>query len=105
VLYLQLIILSAESDVSVDSEVLLVTDFMNLKIKLTQSFRGAHRGRMCVRVFIGVCMSIYICTAFLKKIVLTDIIVKQFKTGGSASLSSNEPWFSTGKITEEVPNN
>jgi hypothetical protein len=46
-----------------------------------------------------------VCTAFLKKIVLTDIIVKQFKTGGSASLSSNEPWFSTGKITEEVPNN
>jgi hypothetical protein len=84
-----------------------VTDFMNLKIKPAQSFRGAYRGRMCVRVFIGVnastCMNV--CTAFLKKIVLTDIIVKQFKTGGSASLSSNEPWFSTGKITEEVPNN
>jgi hypothetical protein len=48
-----------------------VIDFMNLKIKPTQSFRGAHRGRMCVRVFIGVsartCMSIYVCTMFLKK--------------------------------------
>jgi hypothetical protein len=58
-------------DVPVDSETLLVTDFVNLKIKLVQSFGGAHRGRMCVRVFIGVsartCMSICICTVFLKK--------------------------------------
>jgi hypothetical protein len=37
--------------VPVDSETLLVTDFMNLKIKPTQSFEGAHRGRVCVRVF------------------------------------------------------
>jgi hypothetical protein len=55
----------------IDSEMFL-TDFMNLKIKLTQSFGGAHKGRMCVRVFIGVnartCMSIYVCTVFLKKI-------------------------------------
>jgi hypothetical protein len=58
-------------DVPVDSETLLVTDFVNLKIKLVQSFGGAHRGRMCVRVFIVVsartCMSICICTVFLKK--------------------------------------
>jgi hypothetical protein len=43
-----------------------LTDFMNLKIKLIQSFGGAHRGRVCVQVFIGVsahtCMSICICT-------------------------------------------
>jgi hypothetical protein len=34
-------------------------------------FRGAYRGRMCVRVFIWVsahtCMSICVCTVFLKK--------------------------------------
>jgi hypothetical protein len=58
-------------DVPVDSEALLVTDFMNHKIKSTQSFGGAHRGRVCVRVFIGVsartCMSICVCTVFLKK--------------------------------------
>jgi hypothetical protein len=58
-------------DVPVDSEALLVTDFVNLKIKPTQSFRGAHRGRVCVRVFIGVsahtCISICIYTVFLKK--------------------------------------
>jgi hypothetical protein len=58
-------------DVSVDSETLLVTDFVNLKIKSAQSFGCAHRGRMCVRVFIGVsvhtCMSVYVYIAFLKK--------------------------------------
>jgi hypothetical protein len=54
VLHLRLIILSVGGDVPVDSEALLVTDFVNLKIKLTQSFRGAYRG-ICV------------CTVFLKK--------------------------------------
>jgi hypothetical protein len=60
-----------EGVVSVDNEALLVTDFVNLKIKPAQSFRGAHRGRMYVRVFIGVsahtCMSICVCIVFLKK--------------------------------------
>jgi hypothetical protein len=58
-------------DVLVDSEALLVIDFVNLKIKLAQSFRSAHKGRVRVRVFIRVsvrmCMNIYICTIFLKK--------------------------------------
>jgi hypothetical protein len=58
-------------DVPVDSETLLVIDFVNLKIKLAQSFEGAHRDRVCVHMFIGVsartCMSIYIYTVFLKK--------------------------------------
>jgi hypothetical protein len=62
---------SVGCDVPVDSETFLVTDFMNLKIKLAQSFRGAHRGRVCVRVFIGVNvhtrMSIFVYTVFLKK--------------------------------------
>jgi hypothetical protein len=42
-----------EGDVSVDNETLLVTDFVNLKIKLTQFFEGTHRGSVCIRVFIG----------------------------------------------------
>jgi hypothetical protein len=71
VLHLRLIILSVGGDVPVDSEVLLVTDFVNLKIKPTQSFGCAHRGRVCVCVLIGMnahtCMSIYFCTVFLKK--------------------------------------
>jgi hypothetical protein len=66
-------------DVPVDSEALLVTDFVNLKIKLTQSFRGVHRGRMCIHIFIEVsartCMSIYVCTVFLKKnLILLDFV-------------------------------
>jgi hypothetical protein len=58
-------------DVPVNSEMLLVIDFVNIKINPAQSFRGAHRGRVCVRVFLGVsvrtCMSICVCTVFLKK--------------------------------------
>jgi hypothetical protein len=58
-------------DVPVDSETLFVTAFVNLKIKPVQSFRGAHKGRVFVRVFIGVsartCMSICVCTVFVKK--------------------------------------
>jgi hypothetical protein len=41
----------------------------------TQSFEGAHRGTVCVRIFIGVsvhtCMSTYIYSVFLKKDCLT----------------------------------
>jgi hypothetical protein len=69
VLHLRLIILSVGGDVPIDSETLLVTDFVNLKIKPAQSFGSDHKGRVCVRVFIGVsartCMSIYVCTVFL----------------------------------------
>jgi hypothetical protein len=43
-----------------------LTDFMNFKIKSAQSFGGVHKGRMCVRVFIGMsaysCLSIYVYT-------------------------------------------
>jgi hypothetical protein len=57
-------------DVPVDSDVLLVTDFMNLKIKLTQSFEYAHKSKMCSCVFIEVsahtCMSICVYI-FIKK--------------------------------------
>jgi hypothetical protein len=58
-------------DVLIDSETHLVTDFVNLKIKPAQFFECAHMGRVCVRVFIEVrartCMSICVCTVFLKK--------------------------------------
>jgi hypothetical protein len=51
---------------------LLVTDFVNLKIKSAQSFRCVHRDRMYVHVFIRmsahIYISIYIYTVFLKKI-------------------------------------
>jgi hypothetical protein len=48
-----------------------VIDFVNLKIKSAQSFEGAHRDMMCMRVFIGVNTHTYInicvCTMFFKK--------------------------------------
>jgi hypothetical protein len=66
-------------DVSVDSQTFLVTDFVNLKIKSAQFFRGAHRGRVCMCVFIVVsvhtCMSICVCTVFLKKLLLDSVDV------------------------------
>jgi hypothetical protein len=45
----------------VNIETLLLIDFMNLKIKSAQSFRGAHRGRVCVRVCVhrGECSYVY----------------------------------------------
>jgi hypothetical protein len=56
-------------DISVDSETRLVTDFVNLKIKLAQSFEYADRGKMCVFIELSThtYMSIYIYTVFLKK--------------------------------------
>jgi hypothetical protein len=57
----------------VNNETFLVTDFVNLKIKSAQSFRGAHRGGMCVRVFIRVsartCINICIYIVFIKKLI------------------------------------
>jgi hypothetical protein len=47
---------------------LLVTDFVNLKIKPAQSFRDGHTGKMYVRVFIEVSahtyINIYVYTVF-----------------------------------------
>jgi hypothetical protein len=55
----------------VDSDALVVTDLMNLKIKPTQSFRCANRDRVCIYMFIVMsdhtCMNIYVCTVFLKR--------------------------------------
>jgi hypothetical protein len=70
VLHLRLIILSVRDGVPIDSETLLMIDFMNLKIK-PASFRYAHRGRLYVLVFIRVStyiyMSICVCTVLKKE--------------------------------------
>jgi hypothetical protein len=69
-------------DVPVDSKTLLVIDFVNLKIKLAQSFGDVHRGKVCIRMFIGVsartCMSICICTMFLKNnyVIALELVAK-----------------------------
>jgi hypothetical protein len=40
-------------DILINSETLLVINFINLKIKLVQSFECTYRSRVYVRVFIG----------------------------------------------------
>jgi hypothetical protein len=59
---------------------LFVIDFVNIKIKPTQSFKIAHMSRVYVRVFtwvsphIYIYISIYICTIFLEeKKILSEI--------------------------------
>jgi hypothetical protein len=58
-------------DVSVNNEVILVTDFINLNIKPDQSFKDVHRDIVCVHLFIRmsvhIYISIYIYHVFLKK--------------------------------------
>jgi hypothetical protein len=55
-------------DIPVDSEVLLVTDFVNLKIKSAHSFGGAHRGMIYMCMFVELsahtCMSITFVLCF-----------------------------------------
>jgi hypothetical protein len=58
-------------DVPVNSNTILMIDFMNLKIKLTQSFGDAHKGKIYIHIFIRMnahtYISIYIYIVFLKK--------------------------------------
>jgi hypothetical protein len=79
-------------DIPVDSESLLITNFVNLKIKSVKSFEGAHRGRMCMSIFIGVnahtCMSIYICTVSKKR--------KENETCGHLDCNSYKDLLSNG---------
>jgi hypothetical protein len=68
-LYLRLIILSVRDNVPDDSDAFLVTDFVNIKIKPSQSFRGTHSDRMYTFITVSArtYINIYICTMFLKK--------------------------------------
>jgi hypothetical protein len=51
---------SVGGDVSIDSETLLMTDFVNLKIKPAHSFKVDHRGKIYTCMFIRVSDYIYI---------------------------------------------
>jgi hypothetical protein len=94
-LYLRLIILLVGDNVYIDSETLLVADFVNFKIKSAQSFKYAHRDMVCVRVFIGMsdrtCMSICVCTVFLKKISIALVFfLPVYTTIIDLTISGNE---------------
>jgi hypothetical protein len=53
-------------DVSVDSETLLVTDFVNLKIKPAQSFRSDHKNMMHTCVYKNECSIDYSTDPYLR---------------------------------------
>jgi hypothetical protein len=46
-------------NVFIDNELLLMIDFINLKIKQAQSFKGTHKNRMCVCVYMDECSYVY----------------------------------------------
>jgi hypothetical protein len=56
------------NDVFIDSEILLMIDFVNLKIKPTQSFKNAHRGNAYVCVHRSEYSYMYKFILCLKKI-------------------------------------
>jgi aspartate carbamoyltransferase catalytic subunit len=47
-------------DISITSKTILVTDFVNLKIKPAQSFQDTRRGKIYVHIFIEVSTRTYI---------------------------------------------
>jgi hypothetical protein len=68
-------------DVFVDSEMFLMIDFVNLKIKPIQFFRDVHTDKMCVHVFIKLSdhTCINICPVLkknIKKILRTVVLVQ-----------------------------
>jgi hypothetical protein len=54
-------------NVTVDSETFLVIDFINLKIKSTQSFKDVHKNRVCVHMFIEASACTYINMYYVSK--------------------------------------
>jgi hypothetical protein len=65
VLYLWVIIFLVKGDVPIDSDVFLLTDFMNPKIKPTQSFKNVHKNKVYMYIFIEICaIMTYIYTVF-----------------------------------------
>jgi hypothetical protein len=90
VLYLRLIIFLVRDDVFVDSETLLVTDFVNLKIKPTQSFKGAHSDRVCVYIHRAECSYVYeyLCLYYVskKRLMHTVLASDEINLNGSKTM-------------------
>jgi hypothetical protein len=60
---------SMKCNINIDSDVFLVTEFVNLKIKLAQSFKYVHKNKVCVRVLIELSNHTYmsICVSMVFK--------------------------------------
>jgi hypothetical protein len=67
-------------DVPVDSEVFLLTDFINLKIKSAQPSRGDHRGEVYICVYSDKCSYIYeyLYLYYIKKAIAKSIKIPLF---------------------------
>jgi hypothetical protein len=52
-------------DVPIDNEILLVIEFLNLKIRSSQSFKIIHKSMVCVHVFIRISTHTYIKYTFI----------------------------------------
>jgi len=51
--------LSVVDDVPVDSEAHVVTSSISRFTSPTRFFKGVHRGRMCIHIFIGLSVHLY----------------------------------------------
>jgi hypothetical protein len=60
-------------DVLADSEAPVVTSSILRFVDPTRFFRGTYRGRVCIRVFIGVCM----CAVYVSICISVDLIKKE----------------------------
>jgi hypothetical protein len=78
-------------NVPINNETFLMTDFVNLKIKPTQSFRDAHRDMMYICVFIRLSKHIYIYLylCFLKKKVMFTVL--SCAAGGDDKYPTQQP--------------
>jgi hypothetical protein len=99
-------------NVLINSKTLLVTDFVNLKIKPVQSFEIVHRDRVYMRMFIGVsthtCMSICVCTVFLKKIASTGLsfnFTQSHRSNPNVSCCTTHPGVNGSALVITHPSN
>jgi hypothetical protein len=62
----------------------LITDFINLKIKSIQSFKGAYKDKIYIYIFIGVnthiYISIFILYLSLNRVGTCNMLLRTFET-------------------------
>jgi hypothetical protein len=62
-----------------DVSLILVTDFMNLKIKVIQSFRDVHKVRVHVCIYRCECLSVYLYYVLKIQIEMLEGSTKSFQ--------------------------
>jgi hypothetical protein len=99
--------LLVKDDVFIDSKVLLVTDFVNLKIKLTQSFEGVSKKKIKVKAQLLV-NRLLICCMFMTQIFIFTTHLPNTYSQYYQTLHRMVIAYSSGinqwKMTTPVPN-